>query len=144
MQNRAIDILRQLRERGIDVSTLCVDSRTVQPGDVFLAYPGAAQDGPRPRRQLPGREGLGQVIVSAYVQALHFVVVVIPGADHDDGYLGELAGALADGVSVHAGHHDIQQHQVRAFIEERCQRCFAVAGGQHAVALHLQCALHDA
>jgi UDP-N-acetylmuramyl pentapeptide synthase len=45
VQNRAIDILRQLREQGVDVSNLCVDSRTVRTGDVFLAYPGETQDG---------------------------------------------------------------------------------------------------
>ena len=45
MQNRAIDILRQLRGHGVDVSNLCVDSRALQPGDVFLAYPGQRQDG---------------------------------------------------------------------------------------------------
>jgi len=45
VQNRAIEILRQLREQGVDASNLCVDSRTVRPGDVFLAYPGETQDG---------------------------------------------------------------------------------------------------
>jgi UDP-N-acetylmuramoyl-L-alanyl-D-glutamate--2,6-diaminopimelate ligase len=45
VQNKAIGILSQLREQGVDVSNLCVDSRTVRPGDVFLAYPGETQDG---------------------------------------------------------------------------------------------------
>ena len=45
MQNRAIEILRQLREQGVDVSNLCVDSRALQRGEVFLAYPGQGQDG---------------------------------------------------------------------------------------------------
>jgi len=45
VQNRAIEILRQLREQGVDASNLCVDSRTVRPGDVFLGYPGETQDG---------------------------------------------------------------------------------------------------
>ena len=45
VQNRAIEILRQLREQGVDVSNLCVDSRNVRPGDVFLAYPGETLDG---------------------------------------------------------------------------------------------------
>ena len=45
MQNRANEILRQLRGQGVDVRGLCVDSRSVQPGDVFVAYPGTAQDG---------------------------------------------------------------------------------------------------
>ncbi len=45
VQNRAIEILGQLREQGVDVSNLCVDSRNVRPGEVFLAYPGETQDG---------------------------------------------------------------------------------------------------
>jgi UDP-N-acetylmuramoyl-L-alanyl-D-glutamate--2,6-diaminopimelate ligase len=45
VQNRATDILRQLRGQGVEVSNLCVDSRALQPGDVFLAYPGQRQDG---------------------------------------------------------------------------------------------------
>ena len=45
MQNRAIEILRQLRERGVGVGSLSADSRSVQRGDLFLAYPGETRDG---------------------------------------------------------------------------------------------------
>lgn len=45
VQNRAVGILRQLRGQGVDVSNICIDSRSVRPGDVFLAYPGKTQDG---------------------------------------------------------------------------------------------------
>ena len=45
VRNRAIEILRQLREQGVDVKHLCVDSRDVRPGEIFLAYPGERQDG---------------------------------------------------------------------------------------------------
>ena len=39
------DILSELRTRGIPVYTLAADSRAVNPGDVFLAYPGELSDG---------------------------------------------------------------------------------------------------
>jgi len=45
VEKEAIDILRRLREQGVDVSNLNADSRGVQRGDVFLAYPGEQRDG---------------------------------------------------------------------------------------------------
>jgi UDP-N-acetylmuramoyl-L-alanyl-D-glutamate--2,6-diaminopimelate ligase len=39
------DILAALRTQGIPVHTLAADSRSVVPGDVFLAYPGELSDG---------------------------------------------------------------------------------------------------
>jgi UDP-N-acetylmuramyl-tripeptide synthetase len=39
------DILAALRTRGVPVHTLTADSREVEPGDVFLAYPGELSDG---------------------------------------------------------------------------------------------------
>ena len=39
------DILAELRTRGVPVYTLTADSREVEPGDVFLAYPGELSDG---------------------------------------------------------------------------------------------------
>jgi murE/murF fusion protein len=42
------DLLKDsLREAGVAVTNLVVDSREVKPGDVFLAYPGAQHDGRR-------------------------------------------------------------------------------------------------
>ncbi len=38
-------ILGDLRAKRVPVTGLCADSRAVQPGDVFVAYPGAAADG---------------------------------------------------------------------------------------------------
>jgi len=89
VQNRAIDILRQLRERGIDVSTLCVDSRTVQPGDVFLAYPGAAQDG---RDHIAGAIAAGAAAV-LWERA---------GFEWDEGW--RVPGLPVEGLRPVAGH----------------------------------------
>ena len=43
--NQAMAILEQLREKGVIATRLTADSRRVQPGDVFLAFPGAHVDG---------------------------------------------------------------------------------------------------
>jgi UDP-N-acetylmuramoyl-L-alanyl-D-glutamate--2,6-diaminopimelate ligase len=40
-------ILESLAARGISVAGLCADSRRLQPGEVFVAYPGAQADGRR-------------------------------------------------------------------------------------------------
>ena len=39
------DILAALRTAGVPMRRLTADSRTVAPGDVFLAYPGELSDG---------------------------------------------------------------------------------------------------
>ena len=41
----ALNIIEQLKSRGVEVNSLCADSRQVQRGDVFLALPGARSDG---------------------------------------------------------------------------------------------------
>lgn len=45
MANGALEILRKLREQGVNVTGLCTDSRALAPGEVFLACPGERQDG---------------------------------------------------------------------------------------------------
>lgn len=44
-QDQAVDILQRLAAQGVIARRLANDSRTVQPGDVFLAYPGHHVDG---------------------------------------------------------------------------------------------------
>lgn len=58
---RATDLLQQLREQGAVATALCSDSRAVQAGDVFVAYPGHRSDG---RRFIPDalRAGAGAVL----------------------------------------------------------------------------------
>lgn len=43
----AVALLARLNQQGISPRSLCLDSRRVQPDDVFLAWPGAATDGRR-------------------------------------------------------------------------------------------------
>lgn len=94
MQDRAIEILKQLRGQGVDVSNLCVDSRTVTRGDVFLAYPGAAQDG---RGHIAGAIAAGAVAVLWERAGFEWNEGwAVPGLPVDG--LRPLAGYLADEV----------------------------------------------
>ena len=43
--NTAMSILQQLKGKGVAVTRLTADSRRVQPGDVFVAFPGSQADG---------------------------------------------------------------------------------------------------
>lgn len=45
LRDQAAEILRQLQARGVTPRGVSGDSRRVQPGDVFLAYPGHQKDG---------------------------------------------------------------------------------------------------
>ena len=47
MSNTAIDMLGRLRQQGARITGLSADSRTLQEGDAFVAYPGASADGRR-------------------------------------------------------------------------------------------------
>jgi UDP-N-acetylmuramoyl-L-alanyl-D-glutamate--2,6-diaminopimelate ligase len=44
---RAQQVLDELAQRGVAAAALCGDSRTLRPGEVFVAYPGARSDGRR-------------------------------------------------------------------------------------------------
>ena len=45
--NNAAAVIRQLSELGVQPRGVADDSRKIRPGDVFIAYPGAANDGRR-------------------------------------------------------------------------------------------------
>ncbi|HEX5394239.1 MAG TPA: UDP-N-acetylmuramoyl-L-alanyl-D-glutamate--2,6-diaminopimelate ligase [Rhodocyclaceae bacterium] len=87
---KARGVLDQLRAQGVAVRNLCIDSRRVQPGDLFLAWPGAAVDG---RRFLADAVEMGAAAVcyeaaGAEVTALSVSSIAVPD-------LALLAGDLA-------------------------------------------------
>jgi len=66
--NTAMQILDQLKQRGIAATRLTVDSRRVAAGDVFLAYPGAHADG-RDYIAQAARQGAAAVIAESGAKA---------------------------------------------------------------------------
>ncbi|MBI4996554.1 MAG: UDP-N-acetylmuramoyl-L-alanyl-D-glutamate--2,6-diaminopimelate ligase [Rhodocyclales bacterium] len=61
-------ILAQLTTQGIEVSSLCADSRAVRPGDVFVAMPGHRSD---------GRAYIADAVRSGAVAVLHEAGVAV-------------------------------------------------------------------
>lgn len=158
-QADALRLLDALRAAHVVVSGLCVDSRAVTPGDVFLAHPGLRVD---------GRDFIGQAIAAGAAAVIYeagdgfapsaAAVPMLPATD-----LRALAGHLADvvygapsadlwvaGVTGTNGKTTVSQWLARA-LSLRGERCGIIgtlgsgfpdllAEGQHttpeAVAVH--------
>src|SRR6478752_3879818 len=58
--------------------------------------PGAAEQGPHARAELPDRERLGDVVVGAELEADDLVELVVAGGQHDDRHRAPGAELLAD------------------------------------------------
>ena len=96
--NRVRELLNRLEAAGINPTGVADDSRQVQPGDLFLAYPGDLADG---RRYIPDALARGAVAVLwqgdenfAWNPALTVTNIEVPG-------LRALAGPLAHAVHAH-------------------------------------------
>ena len=85
-----MEILDRLRSQGVAPNSLCVDSRRIERGDVFLAYPGAAADG---RRHIADAvaKGAAAVLCEAGDGATDGVTVPAVAVPH----LAAMAGAIA-------------------------------------------------
>ncbi|RTL53112.1 MAG: UDP-N-acetylmuramoyl-L-alanyl-D-glutamate--2,6-diaminopimelate ligase [Rhodocyclaceae bacterium] len=86
-------VLEALQSRGVQPRNLCIDSRRVQPGDVFLAWPGAATDG---RRYLADAAAKGAAALCYEADKADVPVFPIPSLAIPN--LAGLAGALAHEV----------------------------------------------
>jgi hypothetical protein len=100
---------------------------------------------PDAREQLVVVERLLDEVVRTRLDRLHLLV---PGAgcDHDHGQHGRLfalAKPPADRITVHLGHHDVEEHDVgiRALNELKGRR--AVGGRHHLVAVRLEHGLEE-
>nr|WP_221229637.1 UDP-N-acetylmuramoyl-L-alanyl-D-glutamate--2,6-diaminopimelate ligase [Niveibacterium umoris] len=124
-------ILDALSASGIAPTRLCADSRAVEPGDVFLAYPGARSDG---RRYIADAVKRGAAAVLWEREGHHWdAALLVPHLAWDG--LARLAGDLAHlvygrpseqlrliGVTGTNGKTSITQWLARCFtaLHERC------------------------
>ncbi len=97
MPSRVRQLLDRLTTQGVTVKSLETDSRAVQPGDVFLAWPGSRDD---------GRRHIGSAIAAGAAAVIHEQAGfqwdaqwTVPGLAVDG--LREFAGPLADEVYGH-------------------------------------------
>lgn len=96
----------------------------------------AAQHGLDAGHQLAGREGLGDVVVGAGLEAGHLVLLLAAGGEHDER---DAAGALLAAQALgeldarHAGQHPVEQDQVGQGVADDALARLGVTGTQHVV-----------
>ncbi len=73
---------------------------------------GRTQPGANARDELLGVEGLDDVVVGTGLEPLDDIRRVAPGGEHDDRHAGLIADARAHLDAVHAGQHEVEQHQI--------------------------------
>ena len=86
-----------------------------------------AQQGADARRELLGRERLGEVVVGPGLEAGDDVVGVVARRDHDDGDVARAAQRAAQLEPVDAREHDVDEHDVGHLLGERLDRLLAGA-----------------
>ena len=91
--SRSRALLADLAARGVQVQRLVADSRQIQPGDVFLAYPGAVGDG---RQYIADAVARGAAAVISQVGA-GGTAIAVPFLETEN--LAELCGELAADVA---------------------------------------------
>jgi UDP-N-acetylmuramoyl-L-alanyl-D-glutamate--2,6-diaminopimelate ligase len=95
------EILAQLARQGVIVSRLCVDSRRVDPGDVFVAYPGTHADGRQFISQALTRGAAAVLYEAAGAPALPAANVPLLPVDGLAARVGQLAHQVYQRPSEH-------------------------------------------
>ncbi len=96
-----------------------------------LAEFGAAQQRLDAGLQFAWAERLGDVVVGTEFETDHPIRLVGGRRQHDDGDLGVATDLLAEGKAVVAGHHDVQNDQIRAVLGELLAHLVALRCGQY-------------
>src|SRR2546429_3213763 len=99
-----------------------------------------------PFHQLPGAEGLRDVVVRAHVESELLVYVPsLRGEEDHRNVLGRRArlDVLADLVAVELRHHDVQHDEIGLLGLHLFERLFSIERGDDLVALHPQTEVQD-
>ena len=89
------------------------------------------EHGPNPGDQLGHLKGLGDVIVSAGLQADHDVDGVRAGRQHDDGHAAVLADLPTHLEAVERRQHDVEEHDVEGVPSGPQEAVPPIPGGGH-------------
>lgn len=90
------------------------------------------------RQQHAGVDRLADKIISPGVQPLNMIGVVGARGEHQNRPVVAVAHGAADAEAVFAGQHQVENHQVRLFIDDPRRRQRAIAFYRHAQAVVLQ------
>ena len=103
---------------------------------------GGGRSGPQPSAdsgdEFLGVERLDNVVVSAGFQSTHHIGGIAFGGEHDDGHARFGTQVGADVNAVHAGKHEVEQHQVWLARAERCEGGRTIRAERWLVALGAQ------
>ena len=80
-------------------------------------------------------EGLGEIIVAALADAHNVVQLTVLGRKQDNGNIGNRAKLPAHGKAVRAGHHNVQDHQLRRLLTEYLQQRVTAFKGAHGISV---------
>ena len=86
-------------------------------------------------------EGLGQIIIRPGLQSLDAIFRLGPRREHDDGCFGRAAvppELLEDPVTIPAGKHQVEDHQVGRFLQGHLETRNPVMGNQGLVSRPIQ------
>ena len=113
------------------------DDVTVVEAIVGQARADAAEHGADAGDQLAHREGLGQIVVGAGVEAADAIAFLATRGQHDDRHvagLGLAADATADLDPRQFGQHPVQQNQIGQTLLDLQHPLFAIGGDHDAIA----------
>src|SRR5215831_17274154 len=94
----------------------------------------APQESADAGEELPWIERLGEIVVGAHLEPHHLVHIFALGGEHDHGQggaVGEGADPAAYLEAVHAGEHDVEEHDVGPALVEDGETPRAVARQGH-------------
>ncbi|MNG07588.1 hypothetical protein D3C84_908980 [compost metagenome] len=121
--------------QGVEVIAQVADLQGASPAAL-----GPAHDRFDTRRQFRQGKRLDQVIIGARLEALQTVVQLIAGREHDHRRFapGIFAQALAQGIAIDAGQHDIEHDQVVMLGGRQMQARQTILRAIHGIAFESQ------
>ena len=90
------------------------------------------------RRHLLAVKRLGDVVVRAQLQPQHLIERLVPRCDHNNRDVRGLPHGFEHLPAVHAGHHHVQQHQIRRHFAELGHRVIPAPNRLHLIPRLLQ------
>jgi hypothetical protein len=103
---------------------------------------GSAEHRADPREELAQAEGLGDVVVGAYLEPAHLVRLLAARGEHDDG---DVETTLAQGAAhvpaAQPGHHQVEHDEVGRLRGGEGERALTVARGEGLISLEAEIVL---